>query len=172
MTQIKEKRTCAREELSGKYLTFQLGNEQYGLQILKVREIIGLMHITAVPRTPADIRGVINLRGRIIPVIDLRTKFGMDQIEDTNESCIIVVDSGVSDDSNMMGILVDRVREVMDIKPEEIEPAPTFGDGVDCSFVHAMAKEKDKVTILLSTERIVADTRKISTNETQPTNEI
>ncbi len=96
----------------GKYLTFRLAQEEYGLEILKVREIIGLMDITKVPKTPHDIRGVINLRGKVIPVLDLRLKFGMDAIEDTEETCIIVVDIASEDGSILMGILVDAVSEV------------------------------------------------------------
>ena len=107
--------------LAGKYLTFKLVNEEYGLEILKVREIIGMMAITRVPRTPAFVRGVINLRGKVIPVIDLRSKFGMENVADTEETCIIVVDVSRNNDKLQIGILVDSVSEVLDIKGEDIE---------------------------------------------------
>ena len=141
--------------LAGKYLTFRIGEEEYGLEILRVREIIGLMEITPVPRTPESIRGVINLRGRIIPVLNLRVKFGMEVIEDTDETCIIVVETDSEGTTTHMGILVDTVSEVLDIEPEEIEPTPAFGQGVDSDFILAIAKCKQEVKILLNTERIL-----------------
>lgn len=144
-------------DLAGKYLTFRVGDEEYGLEILKVREIIGLMDITKVPRSPAYIRGVINLRGRIIPVMDLRRKFEMETIEDTDETCIIVVDAELLGERALMGILVDRVSEVLDIQAEQIEHAPAlFGGGVDSSYIRGMAKLENDVAILLSTERILS----------------
>ena len=142
-------------DLAGKYLTFGLGDEEYGLEILKVREIIGLMDITPVPRTPHHIRGVINLRGRIIPVLHLRVKFGMEVIEDTDETCIIVLDTETGGVTSQMGVLVDQVCEVIDITSDQIEPTPAFGDDVNADFIRGMAKHRDIVTILLNTEQIV-----------------
>ncbi len=139
---------------AGKYLTFFLGNEEYGLEILKVREIIGLMAITAVPKTPDFVKGVINLRGKVIPVIDLRLKFQMRETEHTEETCIIVVDvNGVE-----MGIIVDKVSEVLDIAGEHIEDAPTFGRNVDTDFILGMGKTHDRVTILLDITKVMAGT--------------
>ncbi len=136
----------------GKYLTFVLGKEQYGIEILKVREIIGVMSITPIPRTPDFIKGVINLRGKVIPVIDLRLKFDMDEIEHTSETCIIVVDvKGV-----LIGTLVDTVSEVLDITEEEIEPAPSFGSSIDTEYILGMAKSKDSVKILLDINRVLS----------------
>ncbi len=112
--------------LAGKYLTFQLGHEVYGLEILKVREIIGLMDVTPVPRTPNHIRGVINLRGKIIPVVDLRLKFGMLQAADTDRTCIIVIDLTHDDVTSQIGVLVDTVSEVLNIAPSELEPPPSL----------------------------------------------
>ena len=139
-----------------KFLTFRLANEEYGIEILKVREIIGLMKITSVPRTPEYVRGVINLRGKVIPVMDLRVKFNMASIEDTAESCIIVADVRRKDHSVQMGILVDSVSEVLDIKENEIEDAPEFGNQVDTDFINGMGKSKDKVIILLDINRVLS----------------
>ncbi|NMC43871.1 MAG: purine-binding chemotaxis protein CheW [candidate division Zixibacteria bacterium] len=141
--------------LAGKYLTFRLDREEYGLEILKVREIIGLMGITKVPRTPHYIRGVINLRGKVIPVLDLRAKFGMDVIADTEETCIIVVDVQNTGNSIMMGILVDAVSEVLDIQAGEIEEPPTFGSEVDTRFILGIGKVKNSVKILLDIDRVL-----------------
>ena len=147
---------------AGKYLTFKLAEEEYGLEILKVKEIIGLMSITRVPRTPDYIRGVINLRGKVIPVMDLRTKFGMETTEDTEETCIIVVDVARGDHSVLMGILVDSVSEVLDIAAEEIEDAPSFGADVNTEFILGMGKTKDKVIILLNIDKVL-ETKEIET---------
>lgn len=136
----------------GKYLTFVLGDEEYGLEILKVREIIGLMDITTVPQTPEFIKGVINLRGKVIPVIDLRLKFGMPEAEPTEETCIIVVDINTT----LMGILVDTVSEVLDIAQGEIEPAPAFSDDIQTEFILGMGKIKGKVKILLDISRVLS----------------
>jgi len=137
---------------AGKYLTFSLAGEEYGLEILKVREIIGMMEITAVPRTPTHVKGVINLRGKVIPVIDLRLKMGMPEAERTDQTCIIVVDIGEVE----MGIIVDEVREVLDIATEDIEEAPSFGTQVDTDFILGMGKADEKVTILLDISRLLS----------------
>lgn len=134
-----------------KYLTFNLGDEVYGLEILRVREIIGLMDITKVPRMPNFVRGVINLRGKVIPVVDLRLKFGMDAAEDTKETCIIVVDL----DDMLMGITVDCVSEVLDIDEQDIDEAPEFGVSVSTDFILGMGKARDKVIILLDISKVL-----------------
>ncbi len=134
-----------------KYLTFTLGDEEYGLEILKVREIIGLMEITNVPRMPNFVRGVINLRGKVIPVIDLRQKFGMERADDTKETCIIVVDL----DGLLMGIVVDKVSEVLDIQEQDIEETPTFGVSVDTEFIMGIGKAKGKIVIVLDIRRVL-----------------
>jgi len=139
-----------------KFLSFALAEEEYGLEILKVREIMGMMDITGVPRTPHFVRGVINLRGKVIPVIDLRLKFGMQALEQTEETCIIVADvEGVE-----MGITVDRVLEVLDIAADDIEDAPSFGVDVDTEFILGIGKSGSKVTILLNISKVLtsADT--------------
>ena len=137
---------------AGKYLTFGLAEEVYGLEILKVREINGVMDITAVPRTPQFVKGVITLRGKVIPVIDLRLKFDMEEAERTEETCIIVVNVGDVE----MGIIVDKVSEVLEIAESDIEDSPAFGASVDTDFILGMGKANEKVTILLDIGKIVA----------------
>jgi purine-binding chemotaxis protein CheW len=139
------------EQKLNKYLTFALGNEEYGLEILKVREIIGLMDITRVPRMPDFIRGVINLRGKIIPVIDLRLKFGMDELEDTKETCIIVVDL----ERLLIGVVVDQVSEVLDIVENKIEDTPDFGISVDTEFILGVGKCDENVVMILDIAKVL-----------------
>jgi purine-binding chemotaxis protein CheW len=130
---------------AGKYLTFVLGHEEYGLEILRVREIMGIVPITHLPQMPLFIKGVINLRGAVIPIVDLRLKFGMPEIEYTKETCIIVMDIA----GKLTGIVVDSVSEVLDITEKEIDDAPSFGSSVDTEFIIGMGKVKGKVKILL-----------------------
>ncbi len=140
----------------GKYLTFSLGAEEYGLEILKVREIIGYIDVTAVPQTPHHVKGVINLRGQVIPVIDLRAKFGMETAEVTEQSCIIVVEIAQEGRKCSMGIVVDRVQEVLDIAGGSIEDAPRFGASVNTDFILGMGKVGDAVKILLDIDKVLA----------------
>jgi purine-binding chemotaxis protein CheW len=139
----------------GKYLTFALAHEEYGLEILKVREIIGYMDITAVPQTPHHVKGVINLRGQVIPVVDLRSKFGMDTAEVTEETCIIVVEITQGERNFQTGIVVDHVQEVLDILGKDIENAPQFGSSVDTDFILGMGKIGDSVKILLDINKVL-----------------
>jgi purine-binding chemotaxis protein CheW len=143
-------------EKEGKYLTFALANEEYGLEILKVREIIGYMDITSVPQTPMYVKGVINLRGQVIPVVDLRAKFGMETTDTTEETCIIVVETGQGDRSFSTGIVVDHVEEVLDIAGEDIEEAPQFGSAANTDFILGMGKIGESVKILLDIDRVLA----------------
>jgi purine-binding chemotaxis protein CheW len=136
---------------AGKYLTFCLAEEEYGLEILKVREIIGMMAITGVPGTPGFVKGVINLRGKVIPVVDLRLKFGLPEKERTEETCIIVVNVGTVE----TGIIVDKVSEVMDIAAGDIEDTPSFGVNVDTDFILGMGKAGSAVTILLDIDKVL-----------------
>lgn len=138
---------------AGKYLTFKLQAESYGLGILKVQEIIGIMPVTRVPRTPAFTRGVINLRGKVIPVLDLRLKFGMPGTEDTERTCIIVVQVVRGDGPVTMGLIVDEVSEVIDIAASQIEPPPSLGANVDTEFILGMGKVGDKVVMLLDVDK-------------------
>ncbi len=142
-------------DLAEKYLTFELAGEEYGIEILKVREIIGLLSITPVPRTPEYVRGVINLRGKVIPVVDPKLKFGMPRTEDTRETCIIVVEVSHAGEAISTGILVDRVREVLDIKSEDIEDAPEMGESVETEFIRGMGKTGDRVSILLDIDGVL-----------------
>ncbi len=139
-----------------KYLSFFIQEEEYGIEILKVREIIGVTDMTALPKTPPFVKGVINLRGRIIPVIDLKCKFGMGETEIKEESCIIVTEIQVVEDGDaiQMGCLIDRVSEVTNIEDSKIEPAPKFGGSLDTSFIQGLGKTKDRVCILLDIDRV------------------
>ena len=152
---MEDQATLTSEETqsrAGKYLTFVLAEEEYGLEILKVREIIGMMEITAVPRTPEYVKGVVNLRGKVIPVVDLRLRVGMPEAERTDQTCIIVVDIGDVE----MGIIVDKVSEVLDIDAEDIEDAPSFGAEVNTEFILGMGKAEGKVTILLDISKLLS----------------
>lgn len=141
---------------AGKYLAFRLGDEEFGIGLLKVREIIGRLTITSVPGTPPHIRGVINLRGKVIPVMELRRRFGLPAIEDDERHCIIVVEVMIDDEQTVeMGVLVDSVSEVLNINAVEIEPPPDFGNSVETSYILGMAKSGETVKILLNIERVV-----------------
>lgn len=143
-------------DLAGKYLTFKLSGEEYGIEILKVKEIIGLMNITEVPRMPMHVRGVINLRGKVIPVVDLRNKFGLMSVEDTDETCIIVVDVTHDGQTALTGILVDTVSEVLDIPAPQIEGTPSLSSELDTGFIMGMAKMEDGVKILLDIIQVLS----------------
>ncbi len=139
----------------GKYLTFALAHEEYGLEILKVREIIGYIAVTAVPQTPHYVKGVINLRGQVIPVIDLRSKFGMETAEVTDETCIIVVEINQDGRQFSTGIMVDSVQEVLDIPGDSIEEAPQFDTSVNTNFILGMGKVGESIKILLDIDRVL-----------------
>jgi purine-binding chemotaxis protein CheW len=140
----------------GKYLTFVLAGEEYGIGILKVKEIIGIMAITTVPQTPAYMKGVINLRGKVIPIVDLRVKFGMEAIDYTEKTCIIVVEIANSGQKVMIGVLVDCVSEVLNIKGADIEDAPNFGSRLNTNYILGMAKTGGRVKILLDIDRVLS----------------
>ncbi|MCD6119114.1 purine-binding chemotaxis protein CheW [bacterium] len=142
--------------LAGKYLTFVLGGETYGLEILKVQEIIGLMDVTEVPQTPDFVRGVVNLRGKVIPVVDMHRKFGLTETDDTELTCIIVVQVVRESGAIVMGVIVDEVSEVLDIEGSQIEPPPSFGASVDTSFILGMGKVGDTVMMLLDLDRVLS----------------
>ena len=141
---------------AGKYLTFALGPEEYGLPVLKVREIIKVIDITQVPQAPGHVRGVINLRGKVIPVIDLRLRFGFPPQAYNERTCIIVVEVQRQASRIMMGVVVDSVSEVLTLTGDEIDDAPEFGDGVTTDFVHGLAKVGGAVKILLDLDRVLA----------------
>ncbi len=141
----------------GKFLTFLMANEKYGLEILKVREIIGMLDVTSIPTTPAFIRGVINLRGKVIPVVDLRLKFGIEAKEDTERTCIIVVHLSRATQQMTMGIIVDEVSDVLDIDQAQIEPPPSFGADVKTDFILGMGKVDQKVITMLDIDRVLTE---------------
>lgn len=144
--------TAPRAARGGKYLTFGLADEDYGLEILKVHEILGLLPITRVPRTPPAIRGVINLRGRVIPILDLRVRFGLPAAEASRTTCIIVVQTGAL----TMGLLVDKVSEVLTIAEAEIEDTPSFGLAVNTDFLLGIGKAQGRVKLLLDIDRVLS----------------
>lgn len=140
----------------GKYLTFTMAEEEYGISILKIKEIIRMMPITSVPQTPDFVKGVINLRGKVIPVMDLRLRFGMDAIDYTERTCIIVVEIAVPAGHVMIGIVVDSVSEVLNIKRDDIEDTPTFGTKLNTDYILGMAKMEGSVKILLDIDQVLS----------------
>ena len=140
----------------GKYLTFSMADEEYGIGILKIKEIIGMMPITSVPQTPEFVKGVINLRGKVIPVMDLRLRFEMEAIDYTERTCIIVVEIELSGRIVHIGIVVDAVSEVLNIKGEAIEDTPTFGTKLNTDYILGMAKMEGGVKILLDIDRVLS----------------
>ncbi len=144
-----------KADRGGKYLTFTLAGEDYGIEILKVKEIIGMMPITTVPQTPDFVKGVINLRGKVIPVVELRRKFEMPEQDYTERTCIIVVEISGSVEATMMGIVVDSVSEVVQIKNEDVEETPRFGARLDMEYILGMAKLEGSVKILLDIDKVL-----------------
>lgn len=141
----------------GKYLTFWIGKEEYGIPILKAKEIIKMMDITSIPKTPPFMRGVINLRGKIIPIIDLRLKFRLEAKEYTERTCIIVVELVLGQTKRQMGIVVDTVSEVLNFPKNDLEPPPQYGTQLETGYLTGMGKIKDKVVLLLDIEKAFSD---------------
>lgn len=139
-------------EAGGKFLTFFLAGEEYGIEILKVREIIGLMPITRVPNAPPTVCGVINLRGKVIPVMELRLAFGLETVEATEQTCIIVVQAAGTE----FGIVVDRVSEVANVAGGDVEAAPSFGASVNTDYLLGIAKAAGRVKLLLDIDRVLS----------------
>jgi purine-binding chemotaxis protein CheW len=155
MGTLTESATAQLSELVGKYLTFALGDEEYGVPVLKVREIIKMMDITLVPQVPPHVKGVINLRGKVIPVVDLRLKFSFPEQGYTERTCIIVVEVALAASRIMMGIVVDAVSEVLNVAADELEATPEFGERVTTDYMRGVAKVKGKVKILLDLDRVL-----------------
>ena len=149
----------------GKYLTFTLAEEEYGIGILKIKEIIGMMPITTVPRTPEFVKGVINLRGKVIPVMDLRLRFGMEEIDYTERTCIVVVEIEGASGTVMIGVVVDSVSEVLNIKGEDVEETPTFGTKMNTEYILGMAKMEGGVKILLDIDQVLSEDEIASLDE-------
>ena len=139
----------------GKYLTFSLAGEEYGIGILRVKEIIGMMAVTHVPQTPGFVKGVINLRGKVIPVVDLRLRFALEAAAYTERTCIIVVEVAGANGSVMMGIVVDAVSEVLNIRGADIENTPTFGVRLNTDYILGMAKAAGGIKILLDIDKVL-----------------
>jgi purine-binding chemotaxis protein CheW len=148
----------------GKYLTFSLVGQEYGIGILKIREIMGMMPITGVPQAPGFVRGVINLRGKVIPIVDLRLKFGLEAAEQTEKTCIIVVSGEGSQGDMLIGLVVDSVSEVINIKENEVEESPTFSTDMNTDFILGMAKINQGIKILLDIDRVlnIAEMEKVT----------
>ena len=143
-------------EREGQYLTFVLAGEEYGISILKIKEIIGMLPITSVPRTPEFVKGVINLRGKVIPVLDLRLRFGMTAMDYSERTCIIVVEIEGASGLIYVGCVVDAVSEVLNIRSGDIEDTPDFGIGLDAAYILGMAKMEGGVKILLDIDRVLS----------------
>ncbi|MCW9705390.1 chemotaxis protein CheW [Fodinibius salsisoli] len=137
----------------GKFLTFFLGEEEYAIEIMKVQEIIGLMKITPVPKMPGYIRGVLNLRGKIVPIMNLRTRFGLEEVENTDETCIIVIQH----EGYLMGVLVDKVSEVVDISTSDIEEVPSVGAGEQSEYLSGIGKVDDSVKMIVEVHKVLFD---------------
>ena len=141
---------------SERFLTFHLAGEEYGIDIMKVQEIIGLVPITRVPTAPDYCRGVINLRGKVIPTIDLRSKLGMEPCDDTDRTCIVIVEVPGLNGQNHYGLVVDEVAEVLDISPADLNPAPEYGSSLDEALIQAIGVIEGHVKILLDIDRVLS----------------
>ncbi len=139
-----------------RFLTFHLANEEYGIDIMKVQELIGLVPITRVPTAPDYCRGVINLRGKVIPTIDLRAKLGMESCDDTDRTCIVIVEVPSPNGQTHFGLVVDEVAEVLDISQADLNPAPEYGASYDASMIQAIGVVEGDVKILLDIDRVLS----------------
>jgi purine-binding chemotaxis protein CheW len=144
-----------REDRAGKYLIFRLGSDEFGMDVIKVREIMGMQDVMPVPHAAVSVKGVINLRGEEIRVVDLRLKFGLPAVECTSQTCIIVVQTQLEEDPLLMGIVVDEVAEVVNLVASEVEETAVFGPGIDTPYLLGMAKVKNKVKILLDMDQVL-----------------
>lgn len=142
---------------TNQYLTFTLGDEVFALDIASVREVLEYTTITKVPRTPEYIRGVINLRGRAVPVVDVRLKFGMPETARTVNTCIIIVEVKLDGEETVLGALADSVKEVMDIEPKDMEPAPRMGTSIKADFIRGIGKHNDDFIIILDIDKVFTE---------------
>lgn len=155
MPTVMQEEVRGRQSRTGKYLVFQLAKEEFGVHVMKVREIMGLQDITAVPQTPAYVKGVINLRGKVVPVIDLRAKFLLPEAEYTQRTCVVVLQVAAGSASLLMGVIVDGVSEVLNLQESEVEDTPEFGGGATVPYILGLAKVKGKVKILLDIDEVL-----------------
>jgi len=149
-----DKNDVMQDEETIQYLTFKLDDESFATEISKVREVLEYTQVTPVPRSPEFMQGVINLRGSVVPVVDLRLQFGMPAVEPTVDSCIIIIEVSIEGTSTVLGALADSVQEVIDFKPEQLEPAPSFGTRIDNDFVQHMGKLDDRFVIVLDMNKV------------------
>lgn len=157
MGELMVAKPAARDKEESQYLTFLLGSEMFGIEILTIKEIIEYSEVTAVPMMPSFVRGVINVRGAVVPVVDLSSRFGRKVSEVTRRSCIVIIEAAVQGgDQQDMGMLVDAVSAVMEIPATEIEPAPSFGSKIRVEFISGMAKVNGKFVILLNVEKVLS----------------
>jgi len=157
LTETMDQAVKAMANKEGKYLTFSLANEEYGIGILKIKEIIGMMPVTTVPRTPEFVKGVINLRGKVIPVMDLRLRFKMEPMDYTDRTCIIVVEIESQAGTVQIGAVVDSVSEVLNVGGNDIEETPSFGTKLDTEYILGMAKMEGGVKILLDIDKVLTN---------------
>ncbi len=159
---------------TGQYLAFMLDQEVYALDIMQVREVLDYTEITKVPRMPDFMRGVINLRGGVVPVVDLRFKFGMPATEKSVNTCIIIMENTIDGETTLIGALADSVREVLDMEPDQIEPAPKLGTRLKAGFIKGMGKKNDEFIILLDIDRVFSADELSGVNdaEAQPDTEM
>jgi len=159
MSDTKElEKNTGQKKLAGKYLTFFLAEEEYGVDVLNVQEIISMVNITKVPKTPPFVKGVINLRGLVIPVVDLRLKFDMEPMAYSNKTCIMVVEVRRGDDRvTSMGLIIDKISEVLTFETSDIEPPPEFGTSINTEFITGVAKRGDTIKILLDIHSVLSD---------------
>lgn len=148
---------ATKKAAEGKFLTFRLGREEYGIEITKVREIIGLMEITPVPQAADHVRGVINLRGKIVPVLDLRKKFGLSETEATRDTCIITVMFEGGEKNALVGLMVDVMGEVVLVGPGQVEPIPTVGEDLKVDFLLGLVKSRERIVVLLDVDQVVKE---------------
>ena len=156
-TRVKQMANSDLDGLAGKYLTFVLGGASYGIAVRRVREIIKVLPITAVPQTPPAVKGVINLRGKVIPVVDLSVKFGVPSTPHTDRTCIVVVEVAVKNTALPIGVIVDSVSDVTPITADSLEPPPDFGDAGGGRYIMALAKTDTGVKVLLNLDDVLAD---------------
>jgi purine-binding chemotaxis protein CheW len=153
------------------YLTFTLGDEHFALDVANVREILEFTSVTKVPQTPEFMRGVINLRGSVVPVMDMRLKFGMSITEKSVDTCVIVVEVSLEGETTVLGALVDSVQEVFELEPEQIEPAPRIGTKLRTEFIRGMGKRDDQFIIILDIDKVFSSDELAILNQAENTGE-
>ena len=149
------------------YLTFNLADEMFGIEVVQVREILDVIKITKVPQTPDFMCGVINLRGNVVPVVDMRLKFGMTKTEKTVDTCIVVMEINVDNETTILGVLVDSVEEVIELEQKDIEPAPKIGTRLRIEFIKGMGKKDDKFIIILNIDKIFSSEELLMLNKSE-----